>query len=284
MKPSVPLFRNQQGIQLAAVDWLVDHHRAKERARRDMVDSLGVQPGDRVLDSACGPGLWSRLFAAKVVPGGGVVGLDFSPDLIDYARASQAHDRYGHAVEYVLGDFNDPPFAPASFDVVFLGNCLCYLPPVDITDVIRRHQRLVRPGGRVVSKEFDGASVIFHPLASELTLKVVYSAAQALGEAPSGPIFDNFVGRKTYGVFRKAGFRQVTTRSYAIQMVSPLTAEAKRYITGNAAWYGQQAARYLSRDELQQWQEAFAPGSKRYILDQEDFYFCMLETVTIGAV
>lgn len=276
------LFQNEQGVQLSAVDWLVDHHRAKEQERREMVDALDLRPDDRILDSACGPGFWTRLFAEKVFPTGRVVGLDFSPDLLDYARADFINDPLADVVEFVVGNFHDLPFPPESFDVTFLGNCLCYIS--DIEEALEKHKKVTRTGGRVISKDFDGAAVIFHPIAPTLTLKVVASAARALEEAPSGAVFDNFVGRKTHGLFLKAGFKNISTRSYAVQKVAPLTPEAKRYIAGNAKWYGQFAAPYLSTGEWQQWVKAFEPESEDYVLDREDFYFCMVETVTIGTV
>src|SRR5919202_668453 len=59
-------YENAQGLQLSSVEWLLDHHQAKENERRKMVQDLRLRPGDRVLDSASGPGLWSRLFAERV--------------------------------------------------------------------------------------------------------------------------------------------------------------------------------------------------------------------------
>lgn len=249
-----------------------------------MVDGFGLRPGDRILDSACGPGLWTRMFAQRVFPTGRVIGLDVAETLLNYARANLVGDPLGEVIEFVQADFHNPSLPFHHFDVVFLGNCLSYVSASEAHRVLQRHKDLARRGGRVISKEFDGATVIFHPVPAALTLKVVALAARALEETPDTPFFDNFVGRKTYGMFRKAGFSNVTTRSYAIQKLAPLTSAAKRYISGNAAWYGQQAAAYLSPDERATWTRAFDPGCKDYVLDREDFYFCTLETITIGRV
>jgi len=145
------LFQNQQGVQLSAVDWLVDHHRAKERERREMVDALDLRPDDRILDSACGPGLWTRLLAEKVFPAGRVVGLDFSPDLLDYARTDFIYDPLADVVEFVLGDFHDLPFPAESFDVTFLGNCLCYIS--DIEEVLEKHKKERYSKPQVIEKK-----------------------------------------------------------------------------------------------------------------------------------
>jgi Methylase involved in ubiquinone/menaquinone biosynthesis len=274
--------QNQQGVQLSAVEWLLDHFQAKEEDRRQMVDELDVGPTDHILDSGCGPGLWTRLFAEKVAAGGKTTGLDFSPDLLDYARKSFEGDPLAGVVEFVQGDLRDVPFPPESFDLTFLGNCLCYIRDAD--EVLEKHKKVTRRGGRLVSKEFDGSALILHPVSPLLTLKVVTSAARALEDAVPSTWFDNFMGRKTYGLFRALRLKDVWTRSYAIQKVAPLTVETKRYIVGNATWYGQAAAPYLSADEQRKWAEAFDPTSDRYVLDREDFYFCMIETMTVGTV
>ncbi len=273
--------QSARGLQLSSVEWLLDHHQAKEQERRQMVDDLRLRPGDRVLDSASGPGLWSRLFAEKVHPGGGrVVALDFSPELIEYAHVTLRGDPLGDVIDLVLGEFNLLPFGREAFDVVFLGNCFCYVE--DIPAVLERHKRVTKTGGRVISKEFDGGAVIFHPVDATLTLKVLTGAAQALADGAGPSRFDNFVGRKMHGVFLQAGFNAVSTRTYAIQKVPPLSPATKRYIQSNAEWYGRTAAPYLSDDEQYRWADAFDPASDGCVLDRDDFYFAVIETVTEG--
>ena len=275
-------FQNTRGLQLSSVGWLLDHHHAKEAERRRMVDDLRLRTRDRVLDSASGPGLWSRLFAEKVYPGGRVVALDFSPELLGYARATLREDPLGDVIDLVLGEFNLLPFADAAFDVVFLGNCFCYAE--DIPALLRMHRYVTRAGGRVISKEFDGGAVIFHPVDPVLTLKVLTGAAEALVHHAGPSRFDNFVGRKMHGMFFEAGFAAVATRSYAIQKHAPLSPATRRYIRSNAEWYGRMAHPYLSDDEQDTWAHAFDTDSDACVLDRPDFYFSMIETVTEGTV
>ena len=136
----------------------------------------------------------------------------------------------------------------------------------------------------MISKEFDGGAVIFHPVDPVLTLKVLTGAAQALAGIAGPSCFDNFVGRRMHGMFRRAGFTAVSTRSYVIQKVQPLSSATKRYISSNASWYGRTAAPYLSDDERIRWASAFDPASDGCVLDRGDFYFAMVETVTEGTV
>lgn len=54
--------------------------------RREAVAQLRLQPGDRVLDIACGTGLNFTHIEAALGPGGLLIGLDFSPGMLAKAR------------------------------------------------------------------------------------------------------------------------------------------------------------------------------------------------------
>jgi len=267
-----------------------------------MVDDLGFQVGDRILDLGCGPGLWTTMFARKVAPTGKVIALDTSSQLLGHAASRLSDDPSGEVTSFARGDFSQVPFRDDVFDAVFLGNCLSYAS--DAAGVIREMKRVTRSNGRVISKEFDDATLIFHPVGAHLTAKVLQAVTGALigvrpanrGGAPhaspdpfgafepSVPHFDSFMGRKTHGLFLEARLVDVRTRAYAIQKVPPLSPEAKRYMQGNGGWLGRTAAPYLSDVDRRQWEAAFDPDSTEYVLDRHDFYFCMTEMVTVGIV
>ncbi|MFQ5519986.1 MAG: methyltransferase domain-containing protein [Candidatus Methylomirabilia bacterium] len=274
--------RGAKGLELTELNWLLDHHKAKEHERWCMVEDLYLRPDDKVLDPGCGPGLWTPMFAEQVKPSGKVVGVDFDNALIEYAKNRPENKRYGHVVEFRVGDFRSLPFEDNTFDAVFFGNCFAYVS--DQQRVLEEQKRVTRMNGRIVVKDFDGAIIVFHPIDPALSGKVLAATAKSLKERPPQAFFDNYVGRKLHGVLCQAGLLNVKITSYAIQKVPPLSSEAKRYIAGNAIWYVNTGAPYLSQEEVQQWRSYFNPGSPDYILDREDFYFCMLEIVAEGTV
>ncbi|WP_131766823.1 methyltransferase domain-containing protein [Candidatus Protofrankia californiensis] len=265
-------------LQLSTLPWLLDHHEAKYLDRRRMVDDLALRPGDAVLDQGCGPGLWTSMFAEKVAPGGTVVGFDISQELIDYAVTHLTGHPLRNSMQFEVGTFEATPFDDAAFDTVFLGNCCCYA--ADLPVVLKEAKRVSRE--RVVSKDFDDGAMIFYPVGEHLMARMLEAAARAVTENPPEPPFDTFTARKMHGAFRSVGFQQVTTRPYVVQMTYPLSAAAKRYLIANATWLAATAEPYLSEQERQQWESAFDPVSG--VLDREDFYFCMMETLTVGRV
>ena len=274
------MFVSQRGLELTSVQWLLDHHKAKEKERRQMVADFGVKRGDIVLDLACGPGLWSSLLAEKVAPSGLVIGTDFSPDLVRYAKENLEKEPHKDIIEFMEGDLYLIPFRDDTFDAVFFGNTLSYVE--DVQKALQEQKRVLKKGGRLVVKDFDGAIIIFHPIDVYLQLEVLTAAANGLERNPPQPHFDNFVGRKMHGLLLKEDFKDVSTTTYAISKTAPLSPETKRYITGNAEFYLKNAAPYLSKEQVWQWRAHFDPTSDQYILDLDEFYFCMVEMVTVA--
>jgi ubiquinone/menaquinone biosynthesis C-methylase UbiE len=66
-----------------------------ERYRRRLVDLLPLQPGDIVLDVGCGTGLCFGYLQERIGPGGTIIGVDASSDML--AVASERVDAQGWA-------------------------------------------------------------------------------------------------------------------------------------------------------------------------------------------
>ena len=111
--------------------------------RRIATSLLALRSGDRVLDVACGPGNFSRHFAAVVAPEGVCVGLDASATMLQ--RAVQ--DTPGEEVAYVRGDAMALPFRDESFDAVCCFAALNLIPDPEAT--LGEIARVLAPGGRV---------------------------------------------------------------------------------------------------------------------------------------
>ena len=109
-----------------------------------------LQPGSRVLDLACGPGIYARPFARDT--GGGLVcGLDLSVPMLRYAWQSAQAEGLSNLL-LVRGDAQDLPFPAAGFDLV---NCCGGLHLfADPGRVLREVHRVLRPGGRVTIAAF----------------------------------------------------------------------------------------------------------------------------------
>ncbi len=106
-----------------------------------------LQPGDVVLDLGSGAGIDCFLAARRVGPGGKVIGVDMTPEMVARARANSRAGGFAN-VEFRLGEIEALPVADASVDVI-LSNCVLNLSP-EKERVLAEVFRVLKPGGRVV--------------------------------------------------------------------------------------------------------------------------------------
>jgi N-acetylglutamate synthase-like GNAT family acetyltransferase/SAM-dependent methyltransferase len=106
----------------------------------------GVRTGQTVLDIGSGAGIDCFIAAEKVGPGGKVIGLDMTPEMIERARANAEAAGITNA-EFRLGEAECMPVDDGSVDWI-ISNCVINLSP-DKPAVFREIARVLRPGGRI---------------------------------------------------------------------------------------------------------------------------------------
>ncbi|HEB90890.1 MAG TPA: ubiquinone/menaquinone biosynthesis methyltransferase [Deltaproteobacteria bacterium] len=115
-----------------------------QRWRRRALDSVGVGPGDLVMDLACGTGDFCELAEDR---GARVVGVDFAIRMLRQSRER------GLGFLSVQGDAEWLPLRSASVDVVTCGFALRNF--VSLGGVMREIARVVKPGGRIALIDVD---------------------------------------------------------------------------------------------------------------------------------
>lgn len=125
-----------------------EHDRASRRAdiigaHADFVHRRLPQAPARVLDLACGPGLYTHLLAER---GHDCTGVDFSPASIDYAR--KRAQEAGFAVNYRLADIRTHAPEAEAFDCVLLtfGECNVFA-EAEAEALLGMCAGALRPGG-----------------------------------------------------------------------------------------------------------------------------------------
>ena len=127
----------------------VDHGLVNQDVRQAWMRVLGSllpDPPARIVDLGCGTGSVAVLLAES---GYEVLGLDFSPRMIEHAQAKAAATN--SRAMFRIGDATAPDLADAQFDVVFARHVVWALP--DPLQALRRWVQLLAPSGRLVLVE-----------------------------------------------------------------------------------------------------------------------------------
>jgi ubiquinone/menaquinone biosynthesis C-methylase UbiE len=112
----------------------------------DLLKAASLQPGERILDVACGTGLIARLAAEQVGRDGSVTAIDVSPDMIDVARATPSPA--APPIDWHVGDATALPLPDDAYDVVLCQMGLMFIE--DRTAAVSEMRRVLAPGGRIV--------------------------------------------------------------------------------------------------------------------------------------
>ncbi len=115
--------------------------------RRFAVRAARLKGGETVVDVACGTGDLSLAFAKAGAAK--VLGIDFTAEMLDIARAKKAHT----SITYEQGDAQNLHLPDACADVVSIAFGIRNVQ--DVPRALREFRRILRPGGRLVILEFS---------------------------------------------------------------------------------------------------------------------------------
>jgi len=156
--------------------------------------------GSRVLEAGCGVGA-QTVTLAKNSPGAAILSIDISESSI--AQAEREIQAAGLTnVRFQRGDIFQLPFAPQSFDHIFVCFVLEHL--AEPIAALGKLKALLRPGGTITVIEGDHGSAYFYPdsaAARAAILCQVRLQARAGGNA--------LIGRSLYPLLVEAGYRDV---------------------------------------------------------------------------
>ena len=117
------------------------------------INGLGLKPGMKVLDVACGTGNLS-LPAARL--GASVTGVDIAPNLLEQARAKAEAE--GLNIQFDEGDAEALPYEDASFDAVVTMYGAMFAPRPEL--VAAELKRVCKPGGIIAMANWTPAGFI----------------------------------------------------------------------------------------------------------------------------
>ena len=113
-----------------------------ERITNWIATSVGLRPGDCILDLGCGPGLYAERLAQA---GFQVTGVDFSQNSIDYAIAQAQVKKL--PIEYRCQNYLELDDQDLYAAVLLIYGDLCPLSPEQRAKLLANVRRALKPGG-----------------------------------------------------------------------------------------------------------------------------------------
>lgn len=165
----------------------------------DHLKHIPARPGMKILDAGCGSGSMAREIATAN-PKTSVTGIDIRDKYIDYALRRTAEAGLQN-LSFKTGDVRKLPFSNDSFDIIWTKYLLQWV--TDPMQAMHEFARVLKPGGLLVSANFDGFAVTHEP---------PDPAIQPMIEFVFGNLVDSFIGRKMAGMCRDCGLIDIDVK------------------------------------------------------------------------
>ena len=149
------------------------------RWRRLVVDAVGAEPGQRVLDLAAGTGTSSEPYADAGI---NVVACDFSLGMLKVGKRRRPD------IDFVAGDATNLPFEDNSFDASTISFGLRNVnePKKALSEMLR----VTKPGGRLVIAEFSSPTVpVWRTMYTEYLMRALPPIARKVASNPDAYVY-----------------------------------------------------------------------------------------------
>jgi SAM-dependent methyltransferase len=253
---------------------------------QQMVDALGLSPGNRVLDVGFGAADTTFRIAAAV-PDGAVLGVERSEELVEIADA-ESRSRGVNNVRFMLGDATNLDHPDNSFDIVWSSRVVHGLP--NWLAGIMEFRRVTKPGGRVVIREGAGSPTLLPADIGigEPGLSTRLVAAQSEWFAEWRREMPGQV-RYTSGwltLLEDAGLTDVTAQSFLFERTAPFTGDEEKMIVTSLAGYQSRETLWKRLNERDQDTliRLTEPNSPAYVMRRTDLHYVITASLYSGVV
>lgn len=223
----------------------------------DFLEVADLQPGERVLDVACGTGVVTRLATERVGAAGSVAGLDVNPGMLAVARSETPA---GISIEWHEASAESMPLRDESFDVVLCQMGLQFV--LNKLAALREMRRVLKTGGRA-HVCMPGPKPPLFAIMTDALARHLSPKAASFGDL----VFSMHDVDELSAIMRSAGFREVDVQAKRKSLRLPAPKDflwQYIYSTPLAEATAQADARKLDaleRDVCAQWQEFVVDGS-----------------------
>ena len=225
---------------------------------------MHVQPGQKVLDVGCGPGIDTVALAHMVGPQGRVVGVDFDKSMIAEADRYAEQAGVNSWVLHKQVNCDELPFESDTFDSCRSERMFQHLEKPDQT--LAEMARVTKTGGWVIDIDPDWGTLSIDTSEVDIERRLVRFKTEH-------SLKNGYIGRQLYRLFRQQNFVEILVETLPLYTTNYAVA---RYI-GHLDKIEQDAitADVITNHELQRWHKNLNEADKKGV------FFASLNLVMI---
>jgi ubiquinone/menaquinone biosynthesis C-methylase UbiE len=244
---------------------------------RQIIASMGLEPGTRVLDAGCGTGETLQWLHGAVGRHGVVVGVDLAAAHAQAARAAVSSE-----IMVVQADLMRLPFVPRSFDLIWSVNTVNHFG--DALAGLKSLTTLLTPDGRVMVGQSSLLPEMYFAWDSRLERLTTEAVRQYYRERYSLTERQLAGTRALLGLLRGAKLKNIRVRTVVIERTYPVDPATEAYIVEaifRDSW-GERLRPYLPREDYEELVSLCDPSHPAFALRREDFHFLQTLTTLTG--
>jgi demethylmenaquinone methyltransferase/2-methoxy-6-polyprenyl-1,4-benzoquinol methylase len=235
-----------------------------------IINSLKIDPDSRGTDIGCGIGQITNLLAANIGSTGEIIGLDYSEEMINYAKKNSTMKN----VKFLQGDMNDLKLSSNDFDWVWSMDAIWVGPeefgcPAEEPDkILDQLYRILKPGGKIYMLFWTSQKFLpGHPLL-EAKLNTSASAnAPYLGNMdPCNHVMN---GKKWLS---NARFDHVCASTFVGDINGPVNENDRKALATFFQMLWENSFNDVSKEDWQRFKEICSIKSDKFIADQQGYY------------
>lgn len=220
---------NSSGKPLSSSKWLLEHHIAKLKERKEFLEKILVDIKPRVIvDLGCATGLWLELANDIVDENCELIGVDLDKNAI--VEAKKRSKKWNRKVSFIHNDFTNIDNLPSA-DIYFAFNVFSY---VQNSDALLEKIRLkLNDNGKLILRQYDGAGIKFGPMEHKLRLSIEKALFNSLCKSE---FFKHYDLDRIYDAVDNSKFTIKNVDLELFKKTSPYTKNFLTYFNNTINW------------------------------------------------
>ena len=250
------------------------YHRAHHDTLTQMVATLPLRTGERVLDLATGDGSYAILLAGQ---GADVVAVDVDEKYLHLAEQRARREEVD--VLFQKADAYSLPFSDGEMDGAFCAQSFYDLE--NTSRVLQELKRVVREGGWLGILENDSIHHLVLPWPADLEIEIRAAQLKAYAKT-TGDEQRFYVGRRLVPLLKEVGCEHIEEKSFSTQKRAPLTYDERCFLQYHLTQLFELVESRLSASARDRAERLCNPGHREFMLDQPDFSATILDFLAWG--